>query len=143
MIEIVKLTADEWNAISEETMRYAFNESGWDKDFNRVDYVVVAQDKESKRPFGFATIIEMDKQTAYIQSGGTFPHAQGSAIGGRGFLKIIDFLRHNYFHVQMRVRSTNFPMLKLALKAGFVTCGTHLDKLGVLYLTQDLVETHG
>jgi hypothetical protein len=143
LIEIIKITADEWNEISEETMEYAFDESCWGPQMNRVSYAILAQDDKSKVPYGFATIVELDAQTGYIQHGGTFPSSKGSAMGGRGFLKIIEHLRHRYYHVQMRVKNTNIAMLKLCLKAGFVTSGIQMDKFGVLYLIEDLVETHG
>jgi hypothetical protein len=143
LIEIVKLSPAEWNEISEDTMRFSFSEKGWDKNLNRVSYAILAQDKETKIPYGFATIIEMDAQSAHIQSGGTFPSTHGLATAGRGFLKIIEFLRHRYFSVQMNVRNTNTSMLKLALKAGFVTKGILQDKIGDVYLVQDLAETYG
>lgn len=143
MIEIVKVTKNEWDKMSEKTIEYSFGETAWGSDMNRVSYAILAQDSASLVPYGFATIIEIDAQTAYIQHGGTFPSTLGSAIGGRGFFKIIEYLRNRYYHVQMRVRNTNISMLKLALKAGFITCGTHMDKLGTLYLTQDLLVTNG
>jgi hypothetical protein len=83
LIEIIKITADEWNEISEETMEYAFDESCWGPQMNRVSYAILAQDDKSKVPYGFATIVELDAQTGYIQHGGTFPSSNGRS----GFFK--------------------------------------------------------
>lgn len=124
-------------------MEYSFGEKGWDEDMNRVSYAILAQDDSAGTPYGFATIVELDKKTAYIQHGGTFPTTKGTALGGRGFLHIIEHLRNRYQHIQMRVKNTNFSMLKLCIKAGFVVCGIQQDKFGKMYLVQDLMVTNG
>jgi hypothetical protein len=142
-IEIVKLTPEEWGNISAETMKYAFAEIGWTKEMNRVSYAIIVQDVVDKIPLGFGTIVELDKDTAYIQHGGAFPTARGSACSGRGYFKLIEYLRHRYASVQMRVKNINFQMLRLNLKMGFVTTGIQTDKFGVCYLFQELADTYG
>ena len=68
MIHVV--SPDDWQQYAEKFHLDVFGELR-DKDFSRVDFVLVAFDKEE--PIGFVQCREFDKETIYMGFGGFIP----------------------------------------------------------------------
>jgi hypothetical protein len=82
-------------------------------EINRYNFVLVVAEKD--KMIAYSTIIEMDKETAYMQHGGALPESQGSPKSRRAYKMMIEFLKNNYLRISTRVKNTNVPMIKFAL----------------------------
>lgn len=136
-LELLKLSAEEWSRVSEDTLKYSFL-TDWPKEKNRVSFALLVQNPETKDPYCFATVIEFDSETAYMQHGGNFPTSRGTILTTKGYLMMIGFLKENYKSVSTRIWNKNKAMLKLAWAAGFCITGTQLDQHGDMYLIHEL-----
>lgn len=107
---------------------------------NTFDYALLVV--RDKTPQCYSTIIELDKYSAYMQHGGTFPSAEGKATTGRGYFKMVNYLREHYKRASTKIRNVNTPMIKLALAAGFVINGldAHTDGKIFLHLLNEFQE---
>jgi hypothetical protein len=82
---------------------------------------------------GYITCLEMDTKSVYIQYGGIFPNFSKSIHAFPAYLQLIGWLRAKYSRAMTKIENTNFPMLKMALQAGFVVMGTEFFE-GKLFL---------
>lgn len=89
--------------------------------FNTFDFALLADDNTG--PLAYATCIEMDAESVYMQHGGAFPSSEGTVKVKRAYGKIIDELRGKYKRASTRIQNTNVPMLKLAMSEGFIVNG--------------------
>jgi hypothetical protein len=136
-LEIVKLDDKEWANVSEDTLKYSFL-TDWPKEKNRVDFALIVQNPETKAPYCFATVLEFDSESAYMQHGGNFPASRGTILTTKGYLMMIGHLKERYKSVSTRIWNKNKAMLKLAWAAGFCITGTQQDKFGDIYLIHEL-----
>lgn len=91
-----------------------------DPDFDRYDYAIICNN-EKRDILAYATILEHDARSAYMQHGGTF--STNGLITVKSYMLIIDWLKKKYPILTTRIFNTNVPMLKLALQAGFLIHG--------------------
>lgn len=119
-MQIVVCDREHWKQYSENAHLIAFNETGY-SEIERCDYALMVVDNDE--PLMYATIKELDAMSGYMQRGGAFPSAKGSTKSYRAFELILDFLKERYPYVTMRVENKNLPMLKFAMKAGFIIDG--------------------
>ena len=119
-MQIVHLTRDQWRQYTENAHLICFGEHGYG-DLDRCDYALLVVDNDL--PLMYATIKEIDALSGYLQRGGAFPSVKGTAASYRAFELILQFLKQRYPYLSMRVQNTNTPMLKFAMKAGFVIDG--------------------
>jgi hypothetical protein len=124
-VELVVLSKEQWKSFSDQAHLLCFNETGF-SDIERCDYALLVVKDDV--PLMYATIREHDSVTAYMSHGGAFPSAKGTASSYRAFELIMGFLKRNNEVVAMRVLNTNTPMLKFAMKAGFIIDGISYHK---------------
>jgi hypothetical protein len=117
-----KLTAQEWKeTLAKQAHEIVFRED-WDADLERIDFALVTED-ENGSMVQYATLKEMDRDSAYIQYGGAFPSFRNSKKSYDSFSSILDWLLERYINVGFLTENTNLPMLKFGIKKGFVIVG--------------------
>lgn len=124
-----RYSLEEWNKIAFNAHLTCFSEFR-DPSFNRYDYVLCTFKEDSEKTIAtYASIIELDKDTAYMQHGGAFPSVEGTALVVRSYKKIIDHLRARYKRASTKISNYNLKMLKMALSEGFIIIGVdcHVD----------------
>lgn len=136
MLSISKLSRSEWSGLSENVHKYSFGVER-PPDMDRIDYALVVR-KDEEELCGYATIIELDAESAYMQHGGNFEASRGSTLTLKTYLSIIEFLSRNYKNVSTRIFNQNRAMIKLALTAGFLICGVDVSREGKVYLVLEL-----
>lgn len=130
-MNIVRISKEEWKEkYAEKTHTEVFN-TPWTKDFERLDFALLTFEGDSK--VQFATVRELDKETAYIQYGGSFPDYRGSINSWKSFGVVLDYLDKDYKGVGFLTENTNFPMLKFAIKKEFAIVGVRVVN-GRIYL---------
>lgn len=132
------VSKEDWRKMSQAAHKYSFGNTR-SADMDRIDYALVI--KKDDELCCYATIIEIDKESAYMQHGGNFRPAEGSVITLRGYLMMLNYLKENYKHVSTRIFNKNKAMLKLAWAGGFTIVGCEVNKVGELYLVLDLEKT--
>jgi len=85
-IVVHKLTPEQWSGISEQAHRVCFNEVK-PKEWDRIDFALVAVDEERKQMIGYTTMREIDHETIYWQYGGSFPEYRGTLLAARAVLR--------------------------------------------------------
>lgn len=116
---------DEWTALSTLAHKIAFNEER-PADFNTFDFALVAFDADTI--YGYGTLIEMDKESIYIQHGGAMPPLKGKGQTKELFGAGVKWLLERYKRVSFRVHNKNLPMIKLGFSTGFLICGCETFK---------------
>lgn len=124
-----KLSQSEWMQYAEEAHRICFNESGY-KALETADFALLVT--EDDKLICYTTIKINDAETCYMQWGGAFPDSKGTVSSFKGYLQMIDKLKSEYKYITTRIENTNTPMLKFAMKAGFLICGVRSFKGAVL-----------
>lgn len=139
MLEVQRLTPEQWSEISEKALNFSFA-FDYPREKNRIALALVVKNKSTDELCGYSTIVEFDSESAYMQHGGNFPPIRGTTLTLKAYLLMVDYLRAHYKFISTRICNRNVPMLKLALAAGFLITGTQLDSHGDLYL---VLETGG
>jgi len=139
MLEVMRLSSEQWSEISENTLRFSFD-FDFPRDKNRIAFALLVRNKETLEPMGYSTMVEFDSESVYMQHGGNFPTIRGTSLTLKTYLSMVDYLKENYKFISTRVCNKNIPMLKLAFAGGFLVTGTQLDTYGDLYL---VLETRG
>ena len=106
-------------------------------EMNTFDFALFAENDDGT-PSAYATCIEMDKESVYMQHGGAFPGSEKSLKAVGAYHRFLAYLREHYKRASTRVENINTPMLKLAMSAGFLING--LDCYGTqifLHLEND------
>jgi hypothetical protein len=119
-MRVEKVSYLEWNKLAENAHKIAFQEvrPSW---MNTFDFALVCFDED--QIMAYATVIEMDKQTAYMQHGGAMPNVKGTTKTLKTYRAIIDNLKANYKRITTRIENKNVPMLKLAMHEGLLING--------------------
>lgn len=120
-MRIHKLSPQEWSIFSEQAHLLAFDEI---RPFlsERIDYALLATSDENK-PMGYVTVRELDDESVYWQFGGSFPETRGSMACLKGYRAFLDWHKERYARVATLIENTNIPMLKMAMKVGFLIVG--------------------
>lgn len=128
-MEVVRLTPDKWATLSKNANMAVFGEIV-DPGLEKIDCAYLILDKDS--PVAFTSIQERDRESAYIQYGGTMPQHRGKGFGKEFFTMILDEVFKTYKRVGMLVENTNIPMLRLGMSSGFVIIGMRNFKGSIL-----------
>ena len=88
----------------------------------RCDFVLIAKDNELD-PVGFITCHEMDSETIYWQFGGALKKVKNSIHVMSHYVHFITWCTGKYKRITTRIENDNLPMLKMALKCGFLIQG--------------------
>lgn len=127
MISVKQIPELEWRThFAKDAHQIVFRET-WDAGFERIDFALLTHD-EKEQLVQFATIREMDSESAYIQYGGAFPDFRNSKKSLDSFSAILNWLEERYKNVGFLTENTNFPMLKFAIKKKFIITGVRFFK---------------
>ncbi len=122
MFEVKKLSKEQWQELAQGVHSIVFKEIQ-DADYNRISYALLLVEKESDVVTSYITIQEMDAKWAYIQYGGAFPNYQKGLYVVRGFHQLLNYLRERYDKISTFVENSNYAMLKLYMREGFLVTG--------------------
>jgi hypothetical protein len=123
-VKIETLSPHQWSAIAQEAHALSFGELR-PAAMNRIDFTLLATDGDV--PLGYVQGRWADHESVYWQYGGIFPPFAKSVCawtGFQGFLKKTQ--AEGCKRVNFLVENTNLPMLKLAMKAGFLIQGVRV-----------------
>lgn len=127
-----QLSRDEWRILSEDAHKFCFSELR-PSSLDRIDFALLAQ--ENLDPVAYMTLREIDSETVYLQYGGSF--RPGTIHSFRGYKLMLNRLKEMGFkRGQTYIENTNTPMLKFALKMGWLITGVRVfqdkDKTSIL-----------
>jgi hypothetical protein len=128
-MEVVKLSSQEWKAFGTEAHLICFNEH-FPAEQNRIDFALLVH--ENNVPLAYGTCREFDAHTVYFQFGGAFPSAKNTVKSFKAYLKILEAASSHYKRATTLIENTNIPMLKFAMKAGFLITGVRNFKGSIL-----------
>lgn len=74
-------------------------------------------------PLGYITCREEASDRVYLQYGGAYPSAKGSALPVQMHREACKILATKYKYLRTKIHNENTPMLKLALHNGFIVTG--------------------
>lgn len=121
MIEISKMSSDEWAMHAELAHKVVFGENR-PAEMNRIDFALMAHNGPT--PLTYGTYREVDSQTIYMQYGGAFPGTEKTALAWHAYSRTIDELQSmGYKYATTLIENDNIPMLKFAMKKGFRVIG--------------------
>ncbi len=120
-LRVEKWTKEKWEVISADAHIVCFGLTR-PSHLDRVDYANMLLD-ENDHLAGYATVLEMDSETAYLQYGGIFPNYKDTIYPLKGFMKMLGRMSEQYKRVTCKVENTNKVFLKFCLKADFVPVG--------------------
>lgn len=127
--EVKKLTAEEWSTMSQDAHMATFGEYR-PAALERHHFALLAL--YEGRLGGYVTCLEMDSNTVYIQLGGVFPGFEKTVHTAVGYSLMIKRLADSYKEVWARIENINTPMLKMAMKVGFIIQGVWMHNGKVL-----------
>lgn len=127
MIRVVKISGDDWKKWSEQAHAVVFHEKA-DASEDRIDFTLVVELEESARMLGYITCREHDSKTVYWQYGGAFPGTKDTAMSYYAYKKMVEWCGRHYDRITTVVENTNYPMLKMHLKTGFLIAGFRVFK---------------
>lgn len=96
---------------------------------NTFDFALVVADED--QVFAYATIIEMDAETAYMQHGGAMPNVKGTTGSKKAYAGMIAWLKARYKRITTRIENKNVAMLKFAMSEGLLINGCDLYRSSV------------
>jgi hypothetical protein len=117
------LSPVEWQELSEVAHLVCFDELR-PKSLDRIDFALVVV--EENVPLAYTTVKELDSESAYMQFGGAFPSAKGTAKSLSSYLEMVSFLKSKYKRISTIIQNTNTPMMKFAMKADFLVIGVRI-----------------
>lgn len=123
MIRVQRISKEDWKEKFAEDAHISVFKEPWPADFERIDFALLTVDDEDNL-VQYVTLREMDKESVYLQYGGSFADYRGSIKSFESYSTILDYLSESYKNVGFLVENTNFPMLKFAIKKEFVIVGT-------------------
>lgn len=119
-LSLERINSDEWKKFSESAHMIAFREVRTN-DHDRIDYALIVRNE--KDICAYATLIEIDKKTVYMQHGGAMPNVEKSVNVIKCYFMIMNWLKEQYNYISTKVLNLNAPMIKLAMSAGLVITG--------------------
>ncbi len=129
-MHVARVTAEDWKQVSEDAHLSVFIERK-PASLDRIDFALVVEAKDGA-PMAYATCREIDRESLYLQYGGTFPNCRGRGKGHDLFAQFVGYARKHYRRVSCLIENTNRPMLKLAFDAHFDIVGVRTFKGAVL-----------
>lgn len=136
------LSLDDWKQISANAHKLCFTEEQ-DPAILTCSYVLFVTDQNDS-PQAYCTVLEMNTKAVYMQHGGVMPHLQNSVGAFRAWQLIINFLKRKYELLSIKIKNTNFRMLRIAMAEDMLITG--LDSFGLetyLILNWGLNESAG
>lgn len=117
---MVMMEPDAWAKYSRDAHLIVFTENRH-PEMDRIDFTIILE--HGGLPHSFATIRELDAESAYYQHGGLFPPALGKGDAHEYFRATTDIILSKYRRVNCLIQNTNVKMQKVALGGGFLPIG--------------------
>ena len=121
----------EFALISEQLFGLTFGAKR-NKELERIDFSVLLSVRGKLS--GFVTCYEHQANELYLQYGGALPEFRENPAVLRGYRVLLGFLLEHYSSLLTRIENTNTPMLKLALRCGWLIIGLRLAGNGKVLL---------
>lgn len=129
-MNVIGFSPEKWAEYSKEAHLLCFGEVRV-VEMDRISFALLATDEE--KPVAYMTIQELDGLTVYLQHGGSFPETRGSANSWRAYVSMLNHLKEmGYTRAGTYIENTNKPMLKFAMKAGWLITGIRTFEGSVL-----------
>jgi hypothetical protein len=128
-VELKILSRDEWKKYAENAHLAVFGERR-SAEMDRIDFVMLMV--KGDVPVGYITAREVDQETVYLAYGGAFPGSIETVNAVWGYKLGFDYVAKNYKRATTLIENTNRPMLKLAMKFGWLIKGIRVFKDSVL-----------
>jgi hypothetical protein len=123
-LKLETLSRKQWSNLSSKAHLACFGLER-DEDMDRIDFALfVHNDKE---PCCYATVIEIDKESVYMQHGGALPSIGKTVHVFRGYSMMIGHLKQNYKNISTKVLNKNYPMIKMAMAVGLDIVGIEMN----------------
>jgi hypothetical protein len=130
-MRVVLIGKEDWVEIAEKAHLIVFNEVK-KPEMDRIDFALLVEN-DGGIPMQYATCKELDAESLYFQYGGSFPGTKGSPKSLHCMERILDWAEFaGYRRIAFLVENTNEPMLKLALRCGFLITGIRNFKGSIL-----------
>ncbi len=120
---IERISLKEWKEKYMQDMYLASFSGERSKEIEVCDFVLIAKDID-QNAVGFITCHDMDSETVYWQLGGALPNVKNTVRVMSHYIHFITWCLGKYKRITTRIENTNLPMLKMALKCGFLIQGT-------------------
>jgi len=121
VIEVRKLSKDEWMDMAEKAHLICFNEER-PRELDRIDYALLNVSNEEV--LNYCTVKELDAESVYWQFGGAFPNSKGTVHSARSYARNIAWtFSQGYKRITTYVKNTNTNMFRIQLKCGFIPVG--------------------
>lgn len=131
MIEVQKLSKEEWSQMAESAHLICFDENR-PAFMDRIDYALL--NVVGDKPLNYCTVRELDAESVYWQYGGAFPNSKGTIHSARSYARNIKWsFEQGYKRITTYVKNTNTEMFRIQLKCGFRVIGMRYFD-GDLYL---------
>ena len=88
------------------------------------DDILLVETDEGKA-VAFVGVKNIDRNQAYLKYGEATKPMRGTALTGRALVKITEAMHSKYRYLYMIVKNTNAPMIRIAIKAGWLIHGYH------------------
>jgi len=124
-LDIVRVTPKEWSKLAHNAHVICFNEIR-DPSLDRIDYALLTV--RDGTPLNYCTVKELDADSCYWQYGGAFPNTEGTVQSFKSYKRNAEYCLSKYQRITTYIQNTNTPMIKIALKVGFVIVGTRFFK---------------
>lgn len=130
-MNVVKIMPAEWRTLSEAAHLVVFSEKK-SSESDRLDYALMVEDKLGT-PMQYVTCRELDAETLHWQYGGSFPGTKDTILSYRATQLLLRYIKEAGFkRISCYVENTNAPMLKLAMKVGFLISGVRNFKGSIM-----------
>ncbi len=124
-----RFTLEQFNELAENAHLICFNEVR-PRHLNRFNFALMVED-EAGVPLAYATCIETDAESIYMQHGGAFPSSSKGPLAVRAYHMMLKYLKEHYRQSSTIIRNTNIAMIKMAYSAGFVIHGIDYMEDGI------------
>lgn len=126
-----EISAPIWKENFEQSAHISVFGEEFDPLRTRMDYAILTVNEKDEMII-YMTVQEMDKYTAFLEYGGSFPDKRGSMEVFPAFSESVDYLLKKYNRVNFYTENKNFPMLKLGMKKGFKIVGLCISNNKIL-----------
>jgi hypothetical protein len=127
---------DEWKEFSESAHLSVFKER-IDPMQERIDFALLVADDANKLIL-YCSYRETDKDSVYMQFGGSFPTHRGDIKVLPAFLEMVKWCKARYKAIMFHTENTNHAMIKLGMKSGFNIVGMSHGRTGKILLEHEL-----
>jgi RimJ/RimL family protein N-acetyltransferase len=119
---VEKISLDEWKDKYMSDMYIDSFNAKKEANLEKCDFVLLCRDYKNEA-VGFLTCHELDSETLYWQYGGATKKVKNTINVSSHYVSFIKWSLERYKRVTTRIENTNTPMLRIALKCGFLIYG--------------------